>query len=283
MKRTDSPTGWRPRKSLGQNFLIDGHVAERIVASADLQPTETVLEVGPGQGALTGLLCRSAAHVVAVEVDPEMARTLPERVPSDNLTVLEQDVLRTDLTELAGRFGVGAWPVVGNLPYVISSRLLMHLVEQCAVVDRATIMLQREVGERILAGPGSRTYGLLSVLLQATGRLRRGFRVAPGSFRPVPKVESLVLSWQCRPPEDLDVRALIITVKAAFGHRRKRLDNALRSLPGAHDPGAAEAVAGACEACGIDPGVRAEHLSSDQFIALSRQLAARGAVPPRRT
>ena len=263
------PSRWRPRKRLGQNFLVDRAIAERIVEFAGVRPEETVLEIGPGRGALTGLLCQRAAGVVAVEIDAEMARAVAEKVPSDKLTVVEQDILSADLSELAAEHGVERWPVVANLPYVISSRMIMRLVEQVHAVERATVMVQREVGERFLAGPGSRTYGLLSVLLQATGTLKKGFRVPAGAFRPRPKVQSLVLTWQASPPEGLDLCSLIQTAKAAFNQRRKRLDNALGRLPGFTDG----ELHIACLDARIDPGARAEHLSAEEFIRLSAALA----------
>jgi len=275
--RTRTPAPWRPKKSLGQNFLVNEAIAQKIVDFAAVQPGETVLEIGPGQGALTGLLCERAGRVIAVEVDGEMARTLTTRVPSDRLTVIECDILRTDLAALGREFSVERWPIVANLPYAISSRLLMRLIEQAAVVERATMMVQWEVGERLLAGPGSRTYGLLSVLLQATGRLRKGFRVGPDAFRPVPKVHSLVFTWESEIPDSLNIRALIATTKAAFNQRRKRLDNALKRLPGGTD----EVIAEACGQAGVNPGARAEHLAPGDFIRLSRAFETLG-VPSSR-
>ena len=270
-------------KSLGQNFLIDANIARRIVDLADIRPDETVLEIGPGRGALTGMLCERAAHVVAVEIDEEVATTLRDRDLADNLTIVREDVLKSDLRYLGDNaLPVGArvekWPVVGNLPYVIGSRLMVSLVIQARSVDRVTFMVQLEVGDRLLADAGSRTYGLLSVMLQATGELRRGFTVPPQAFRPVPKVTSLVLTWRSAPPDDLDIPALLTTVKAAFAHRRKRLSNSLRSLARKGDLDLAREVLLACDAAGVDPGARAEQLSPEQFIALSRELQDRGAV-----
>lgn len=270
-------TGWRPKKSLGQNFLANEGIARKIVEAAGIRPGETVMEIGPGQGALTGLLVERAERVIAVELDHEMARTLPTRVRSDRLTVIERDILRTDLFALGQQFGVARWPIVANLPYVISSRLLVRLVEQVRVVERATMMVQLEVGERILADPGSRTYGLLSVLLQATGHLRRGFRVGPGAFRPVPKVHSLVFTWTSDVPDGVNIPALVATTKAAFGQRRKRLDNALKRLPDVTP----DEIAEACAHAGIDPGLRAEQLASDDYIRLSTSFERLGVLPPR--
>lgn len=274
--RTGPPRGWRPKKSLGQNFLVNEVIARRIVETFDVRPGETVMEIGPGQGALTRFLCEKAARVVAVELDREMARTLPTRVATDRLTIVEGDVLRTDLAALGEAYGVARWPIVGNLPYVISSRLLVRLVEQARHVERATVMVQAEVGERLLSGSGSRRYGLLSVLLQATGQLKKGFRVGPGSFRPMPKVTSLVFTWESAVPVDLNIPALVRTTKAAFGQRRKRLDNALKGLPNVSE----QMICEACLEADIDPGLRAEHLSPNQFVRLSAEFERLGVMPP---
>jgi len=267
-------TQWRPRKGLGQNFLVNEGIARRIVDAAEIAPHETVLEIGPGRGALTRWLCEKAARVVAVELDPVLARELRLSGPASNLVVVEQDVLCTDLAALGNEFGVDRWHIAGNLPYVIGSRLLMRLVEQARVVERATVMLQYEVAERILAPAGSRTYGLLSVLLQATGSLRREFRVGAAAFRPAPKIQSLVFTWESNPAPDLDIPALIATTKAAFNQRRKRLDNALKLLGVS-----ADVIAEACRRAGIDPGNRAEQVSPSEFIRLSHACNELGAFP----
>jgi 16S rRNA (adenine1518-N6/adenine1519-N6)-dimethyltransferase len=237
-----------------------------------VKDTETILEIGPGQGALTRWLCQVAKRVIAVELDPVMAATLPTRFQTDRLVVVEQDILRTDFQELGREYGIDRWHIVGNLPYVIGSRLLMNLVQQSRAVERATVMLQLEVAERILAPPGSRMYGLLSVLLQATGTLTREFRVGPGAFRPMPTVQSLVFSWDSCPPPDLDIPALIVTVKAAFNQRRKRLDNALKLLGTSR-----EIIAEACARAEIDPGARAEHVAPHEFVRLSHAFKELGA------
>jgi 16S rRNA (adenine1518-N6/adenine1519-N6)-dimethyltransferase len=149
----------------------------------------------------------------------------------------------------------------------------MNFVAQARSIDRATIMVQREVGERYLAPPGSRDYGLLSVLLQATGSLRRGFRVGAGAFRPQPRIESIVLTWISDPPDEIALQPLIVTVKAAFAQRRKQLRNALRGIPNAND----EIIATACSRAGIDLSARAESLSAAKFIALSEAFRSLGA------
>ena len=260
---------WHPRKSLGQNFLTDPNIARKIVQEAAILPEETVLEIGPGQGALTGMLCEAAKHVIAIEIDPEMVEAVKVRVLASNLTVIQKDVMAVDLADLARKHGVERWHIVANLPYVISSRLLMKLVENAAVVGRATVMVQLEVGERLLSEPGSRQYGLLSVLLQATGTLDRGFKVSAEAFRPKPRVSSLVFSWQAGVPEGVNMKSLIETTKAAFNQRRKHLANALTRLEGFHPV----ELQIACIDAGLDPTARAEQLSPQDFIRLSSVLA----------
>jgi len=260
---------WRPRKSLGQNFLVDQNISRKIVELAAIGPEETVMEIGPGKGALTGLLCEKAKRVVAVELDSELAAALPGIVGARNLSVVQQDVLTANFAELAKKHAVKRWPIVANLPYVIGSRLLMRLMEHAPVIERATVMVQYEVAERLLAGPGSRTYGLLSVLLQATGTLEKGFRVSAECFRPKPKVQSMVFTWHSNPPEGVDLVMLAETVKAAFNQRRKHLANALTRM---HDINDVQAHIGCIDA-GIDPTVRAEDLGPEEFIRLSETLA----------
>lgn len=272
MNPRNQDTEWQPRKSLGQNFLQDEAVARKIVSLAAIDPRETILEVGPGKGALTRIIAERSSRVVAVEIDPTLAANM-RKWSAKNVEIVERDILRVDLAELGREHGVERWPIIGNLPYVISSRLAMRLVEQARAIDRATLMVQREVGERYLAPPGSRTYGLLSVLLQATGTLESGFRVSATSFKPKPSVESIVLTWKSDPPEDLNIGPLIITAKVAFAQRRKQLGNALRGLPAAGEA----LVAEACRSANIDPTRRAESLSSDEFIALSRTFLELGA------
>ena len=264
---------WRPRKSLGQNFLVDNHIAAKIVDESGILANETVLEIGPGQGALTSHIASRAQRVVAVEVDPVMVLHIQRHVAAPNVTVLQRDILDVDFAELGREFDVARWPIIGNLPYVISSRVAMNLVAQARSIARATIMVQREVGERYLAPPGSRDYGLLSVLLQATGSLRRGFRVGAGAFRPQPRIESIVLTWVSDPREEVALQPLIVTVKAAFAQRRKQLRNALRGIPSADD----DMIATACARAGVDLSARAESLSAEQFIVLSEAFRSLGA------
>jgi 16S rRNA (adenine1518-N6/adenine1519-N6)-dimethyltransferase len=262
---------WRPRKSLGQNFLVSDAIARRIVELADIEG-ERVLEIGPGRGALTHFLCESAQEVYAVEVDPVVAAELPALVDAQNLTVILDDILETDLTTIASAAGVERLPIIANLPYVISSRVLVHLFQNLDAVSRVTFMVQLEVGERILSPPGSRVYGLMSVLMQAAGTLKRGFRVPPGAFRPRPKVHSVVINWHVNETHDYDPKVLLTLVRAAFNQRRKRIGNALRKLSGVSQ----EELDNAFRVADIDPGRRAEQLSAAEFVTLSKAIFPSG-------
>lgn len=252
----------RRRHALGQHFLVDRGVAGRIVALAGLSPGTTVLEIGPGRGALTDALLAAGMKVVAIELDPELSRRLAER-GDPNLLVIPGDALRIDEFELPP----GPLPVVANLPYSTGTAIVARLLERPERFPRLVVMLQREVAERLCAPPGSRSYGALSVLvaLHATGSV--AIRVPPGCFSPPPKVESAVVRLDAVPRALLDVpdEALFRrVVRAAFAQRRKTLRNALRAVFGV------EGSEDMLRRAGIDPGRRAEQLSPEEFAGLAR-------------
>jgi 16S rRNA (adenine1518-N6/adenine1519-N6)-dimethyltransferase len=249
------------RHALGQHFLIDGEVAARTVRLADLEPGATVLEIGPGRGALTAHL-RAAGHpVVAVELDEDLAAALTGR-RDPGLTVLRADFLRLDLDALPP----GPLPVVANLPYSTGTAIVTRLLEHPARFPRLVVMLQLEVAQRLCAAPGSRAYGGLSVLVALHAQASLGFVVPPGAFAPRPKVDSAVvrLDVQEAPRAPVgDERLFRRVVLAAFAQRRKTLRNALGAAFGAAI--AAELLARA----GVDPQRRAETLSLDEFARLA--------------
>ncbi len=255
----------RRRHALGQHFLIDRCVAERTVALAGLEPGTTVLEIGPGRGALTEVLLAARLEVVAVEFDEELARRLEaRRLPG--LTVLRGDALR--IAELP--LPAGPLPVVSNLPYSTGTAILSRLLERPQRFPRLVLMLQKEVAERICAGPGSRSYGSLSVLvaLHASGRV--AFSVPPRCFAPPPKVDSAVvrLDVQVEPRVVVGDEALFRrVVRGAFAQRRKTLRNSLRAAFG--EPAAAAML----ERAGIDPGRRAEEIDLERFATLAAAAA----------
>ena len=251
-----------PKKSLGQHFLFDPALLRKIVTAAGVEPGERVLEIGPGPGGLTRALAEAGARVLALEADPRMVEHLAPLV-ADGVRVLQGDALEADYEALAREAG-GPFRLVANLPYNITGPLLARLLRQREAFVSMTLMLQREVAERLVAAPGGRVRGRLSVLAQCFCRLRTVLRVPPGAFRPPPKVESTVVRLDVLPtplaPID-DEERLWSLVRMAFGHRRKTLRNALR--------GSAVELESAFGAAGLTGAERPEQLTSLQWIALA--------------
>ena len=255
------------RKRFGQHFLHERGVIERIVRLLDPAADDRLVEIGPGEGALTRPLLERVNALSVIEIDRELAAGWRETAAGDpRLNVIEADALSVDYAALAARRG-GALRLVGNLPYNISSPLLFALLGGDAPIVDMHFMLQKEVVDRMVAAPGSRDYGRLSVTLAARARAEHLFDVGPGAFRPPPKVMSAVVRITPRSPDFAidDPARFDRVVTAAFGQRRKTLRNALR---GELD---AETIA----ACGIDPAERAERLSAADFAALARAAAER--------
>ena len=248
------------RKRFGQHFLVDRHYIDRIVAALDPRPGDRFVEIGPGLGALTRPLLDRVAHLDVVEIDRDLAAKLTSEFPSDRLSVHVADALSFDFGSLGTDLRI-----VGNLPYYISSPLLFHLAQFDSSVRDVTVMLQKEVVDRMVAAPSTPDYGRLSVMLQVRFRIERLFTVPPGAFRPRPKVESAIarLVPLCEQRPHLADEALFARiVAAAFGQRRKTLRNALRTL--AHE--------NQLERAGIDPGARGEILSVADFVRLAKAL-----------
>lgn len=257
--------GHKARKRFGQNFLHDVHWIARIVAAIDPRPGQAIIEIGPGQAALTRELIKAAGHVSAVEIDRDLAAWLRSEFAPEQLSLIEADALAYDWRALAD--SQGPLRIVGNLPYNISSPLLFELV---AIADRVTdqhFMLQKEVVDRMVAPPGSKTYGRLSVMLQARYTMRKMFDVPPGAFTPAPQVTSSIVRMTPKPADqvpEVDAAVFARVVAAAFGQRRKTLRNALSEV--LDEAG--------IRAAGVDPGARAETLPLEAFVALA-QTAAR--------
>lgn len=260
----------RPRKRFGQNFLRAPHVVEQIVAAAGIAPGDRVLEIGPGEGVLTGRLLAAGALVTACEIDRDLAAALQSR-PHEGLTVHCADVLKADWPQLLPD---PPYKLVANLPYNISSQVVFAVLDHRRFFSRLVLMFQKEVGDRLLALPGTRDYGILSVLVQNWYTVTRVVKVPPGCFFPPPQVDSVVLRFEPRPaplaPVD-DEEAFRRVVKAVFAQRRKTLRNAL--LGGGYP---AEAVARALDALGLDPACRGETLDIPRLADLARALAAAG-------
>jgi 16S rRNA (adenine1518-N6/adenine1519-N6)-dimethyltransferase len=269
--------GLRPEKARGQNFLIHPHQARRIVAALGLSPGDQVVEVGPGLGALTVFLAQEARRVVALEVDPNLAAYLQEELFATELRVeiVCQDILRFDFLQMA-RESEAPLVVVGNLPYQITSPLLFKLAAEKAAISRAVLMMQQEVGARLTASPGTKDYGILSVLLQYHFAMTRLFSLGPANFYPPPRVTSVVMQLMPREPEPAaqDEAFFAQIVKAAFATRRKTLRNTLAVRGQALGLAAAD-VLSTLKLLNIDPGRRGETLTVPEFVHLSNELLPR--------
>jgi 16S rRNA (adenine1518-N6/adenine1519-N6)-dimethyltransferase len=266
--------GIRPRKSMGQHFLADPNVAALIIRQAQFKPDDIVLEIGAGIGALTLPLAQQVKHVLAVEPDRKIATLLGDEILTAgirNVTTIESDILRLDIEALAERSDASL-KVVGNLPYHISSQVLIRLIRFRKVIDAAFLMFQREVAERLTAKPGSKTYGRLSVLIQYCAEIYPLVSVNASAFYPKPKVDSQVVGIEFHHPvtfQATDERLLFQIVRAAFGKRRKTLRNALL---GGNLEFENEGISAALERAGIDFRRRAETLSVKEFVTLSNSL-----------
>lgn len=273
------PRTWHlaPKKRLGQHFLVDEMVARRIVRASALTEQDTVVEIGPGKGVLTFLMAELAHRVVAIELDGELVGLLRERaVQHANVTVIHDDVLRYDFLVLAGEDG-SRLKVVANLPYNISTPVLFRLLDAKEVFSYLVLMLQQEVADRVVARPGSKQYGVLSVFTQLFTAPRIIMRVSPGAFYPPPKVMSAVVRFDILQHARVPVRdmeAFRVVVRAAFGQRRKTILNALYG--GLCREGSKERLKMLLEESGIDHRRRGETLDLPEFERLAWILKSAG-------
>lgn len=254
----------RARKRFGQHFLHDRTVIHRIVSALDAGPADRVIEIGPGLGALTEPLLATGADLTVIELDRDLAARLRAAHPSSSLTVIEADALKVDLVELAA--GQTGLRIVGNLPYNITTPLIFHLLGAIEVIRDLHVMVQKEVADRLAAGPGDKAYGRLSVMVAARVTVTREFNVGPGAFNPPPRVDSSVISLRPHdsPPADIpDPAAFSLIVREAFSQRRKTLRRSLASRL------SVDQIA----ACDIDPGARPETLDLAGFAALARAVS----------
>lgn len=262
--------GIRPRKGLGQHFLIDEDILARIVATAEVEPSDVVVEVGPGLGVLTKELVKRAARVVAVEVDPQMAEIVLRLVPdAPNLEVVNADVLQFD----PAKHGIAPpYKVVANLPYYITSPTMRHFLEEVTCPTAMVVMVQREVAERMVARPGEMS--LLSVSVQFYGDPRLTAIVPMSAFYPPPKVESAIVRIDVypRPILDVDPQSFFRLVQAGFSQPRKQLHNTLAQRFWFPPGGAREAL----NAAGIDPSRRPQTLSLEEWATLWKVLTVQG-------
>ena len=276
-----SPSSFIPKKRLGQNFLVDPAISRKIISLSGFSADDTVLEIGPGKGALTLPLAGKVKHVVAVEKDVQLVEWLGgslKRAGFSNVTLLHEDILKMDWQTLR-RYFQGRIPIIGNLPYNISSPVLQKMCQNPQWMGKAILMFQKEVAERLSARSGSRTYGALTLLVQYHAGVLPLLKVLKGSFFPVPKVDSMVVSVDFEKPyPERGVHEGLFkkVVKGAFAHRRKTI---LNSLNGAMPDQSRESLLNALAACGIDSGKRAEVLEMGDFLRLSSALSVDNGIP----
>ena len=272
IRRIAADAGISPTKKFGQNFLIDAHVLNKIIASADITKDDCVLEIGPGIGTMTQYLAEAAGKVVAVEIDRNLIPILSETLADyENVTVINEDVLKLDIAKLADEYNQGRpIKVVANLPYYITTPIIMGLFESHVPIDSITIMVQKEVADRMQEGPGSKEYGALSLAVQYYAKPEIVVNVPPSCFMPQPKVGSAVirLTRHSEPPVTVKSEKLLFQViRASFNQRRKTLANGLANYGAFGLP--KEELQACIEELGVPVNIRGEALSLEQFAQLS--------------
>ena len=260
------------QKKFGQNFLIDAHVLEKIISAAGITKDDCVLEIGPGIGTMTQYLAENAGRVVAVEIDRNLIPILKETLADyDNVTVINEDILRVDIKALAEEYNDGKpIKVVANLPYYITTPIIMGLFESGVPIDNITVMVQKEVADRMKEGPGSKDYGALSLAVQYYAEPEIVANVPPNCFIPRPNVGSAVIRLTRHkemPVEVKDPALMFKIIRASFNQRRKTLQNGLGNAP--ELPYTKEQIAAAIAEMGLTPTIRGEALSLAQFAQLS--------------
>lgn len=266
---------FRFQKKYGQNFLIDSHVLEKIISAADISEDDFVLEIGPGIGTLTQKLCKHAGAVTVVEIDQNLIPILQDTLSGyQNATVIHGDILKVDLKRLAEeQDSVGKMKVIANLPYYITTPVIMGLFESKAGIGRIVVMVQREVAERMQAQPGTKDYGALSLAVQYYAKPEIIANVPPNCFMPRPKVGSAVIRLECGQTPSVSVEDesfLFRVIRASFNQRRKTLVNGLSNAPDI--PLSKEQIYECMEQAGLPLQVRGEELTLAQFAQLSDQL-----------
>ncbi len=263
------------QKKFGQNFLIDAHVLDKIIRAADITKDDVVLEIGPGIGTMTQVLCEHAKEVIAVEIDSNLIPILRDDTCKayDNLTIIHSDVLKLDINELVASRGGAPIKVVANLPYYITTPIIMGLFEMHVPLKSVTVMVQKEVAERMQALPGNKDYGALSLAVQYYAEPYIAANVPPNCFMPRPGVGSAVIRMTLHevPPVRVeDEKLMFALIRASFNQRRKTLVNGLSNA--AELAFSKDDIAGALERLGLSPTVRGEALSLAQFAALADEL-----------
>ena len=260
------------QKRFGQTFLIDAHVLEKIVSAAGITKDDCVLEIGPGIGTMTQYLAESAGQVIAVEIDTNLLPILADTLKDySNVKVINQDILKVDINELVKEYNNGRpIKVVANLPYYITTPIIMGLFESNVPIDNITVMVQKEVADRMQVGPGSKDYGALSLAVQYYASPYIVANVPPNCFIPRPNVGSAVIRltrYQEPPVQVKDPKLMFKLIRASFNQRRKTLQNGLNNSP--EISFSKEEITKAIESLGVSPSVRGEALSLEQFAQLA--------------
>ena len=260
------------QKRFGQNFLIDAHVLEKIVSAVGITKDDCVLEIGPGIGTMTQYLAESAGQVIAVEIDTNLLPILADTLKDySNVKVINQDILKVDINELVKEYNNGRpIKVVANLPYYITTPIIMGLFESNVPIDNITVMVQKEVADRMQVGPGSKDYGALSLAVQYYASPYIVANVPPNCFIPRPNVGSAVIRltrYQEPPVQVKDPKLMFKLIRASFNQRRKTLQNGLNNSP--EISFSKEEITKAIESLGVSPSVRGEALSLEQFAQLA--------------
>lgn len=264
------------QKRFGQNFLIDAHVLEKIVSAAGITKDDCVLEIGPGIGTMTQYLAESAGQVIAVEIDTNLLPILTDTLKDySNVKVINQDILKVDINELVKEYNNGRpIKVVANLPYYITTPIIMGLFESNVPIDNITVMVQKEVADRMQVGPGSKDYGALSLAVQYYASPYIVANVPPNCFIPRPNVGSAVIRltrYQEPPVQVKNPKLMFKLIRASFNQRRKTLQNGLNNSPEVSF--SKEEITKAIESLGVSPSVRGEALSLEQFAQLANYFA----------
>lgn len=261
--------GLRANKKLGQNFLINEEIIDQIIEKADVNKNDTIIEIGPGLGSLTAKLLENANKVIAIELDSNMSNILKERFCLyDNFELIEKDVLKVDLNEIVEKYD--SVKVVANLPYYITTPIIMKLLEERLKLKSITVMVQKEVGERFCAVPNSKEYGAITISINYYTKPEIIIDVPKDNFEPMPEVDSCVIKLDVRdvPPVDLkNEKEFFNLIKAGFSQRRKTINNSLASMGISK-----EKIKNVLEKLSIDSKLRAENLTMEQFADISNNM-----------
>lgn len=263
---------FRFKKQFGQNFISDDHLLAKIVEAAEITPEDVVIEIGPGAATLTAALAEKAAQVIAIEIDKDLFPIIERRMAGySNFELVAGDAMKVDFDALAAKYGAKRYKVVANLPYYITTPIVMRFLEEGFRVSEMVIMVQQEVADRFLANPGTKAYGAITAAINYYGSVSRAFNVPRTMFTPRPEVDSSIVKIKCyenKPFEADDEKLLRRVIKAAFGQRRKTLNNALKALNLPKNE-----LDKALQRAGIDAARRGETLSVEEFVRLSNAIS----------